>query len=127
MAALPALDTPVLDPKDPEERVYVIFAFAKDLDTGETISTITDVVIAAGSYDQATADFTANAALDVNAAAMLSGSPATIVSAPTKVAQLTISGTAGVDYRLQARIVTTGGPAGARTLVLAAILPVREA
>jgi len=127
MSSIPALDTPVLDPKDPEERVYVIFAFAKDLDPGETIASITDVVIASGVYDQATAVFTANAALDPDANAMRSGSPALIISAPTKVAQLIIVGLNTVDYRLQARVVTSGGPAGARTLVLACILPVREA
>lgn len=100
--------TPTLDFKDPEETLVVTFDFTKDLDPGETISTpVTTVAIDNGGTDAAYLS-------------VLSGSPTAAVGVVTQVVTL---GVADVDYRLQCKVTTSAS----RVLVLAAILPVREA
>lgn len=100
--------TPTLDYKDPEETLVVTFDFTKDLDPGETISSPTVTV----AID--------NGGTDAAYQSVLSGSPTAAVGVVTQVVTL---GVDGVDYRLQCKVNTSGS----RVLVLAAILPVREA
>lgn len=99
--------TPELDPKDPEETLVVTFDFTKDLDPGETISTpVTTVSVVVGT--------------DPASASVLSGSPTAAVGVVTQTVTV---GLDGCDYRLQCKVTTSAS----RVLVLAAILPVREA
>lgn len=101
------VSTPRLPPKDPEETLVVAFDFTRDLDPGETISSpVTTIAVSVGT--------------DPTPTAVLSGLP---TAATGVVTQVITGGVADVDYRLQCKINTSGS----RVLVLAAILPVREA
>jgi len=94
--------------KDPEEIITVTFDFTDDLN-GAAItggSAVTSVSVAEGA-DQDYAQ-TKNGAEEIQGA---------------KVLQSVKLGLNGVNYRWQGKINTSDG----RTLVLAAILPVREA
>lgn len=107
-------DVPVVDPKDPEESIWVKFDFTRDLETGESISSIAGVTAAV------------HEGTDATPSAILSGSPAQIGVTPV-IAQRIVTGLNQVDYVLQCKVNTTGGAAGTRILVLSMILPVREA
>lgn len=99
--------TPELDFKDPEETVVVAFDFTRDLDPGETISSpVVTIAVSVGT--------------DASASSVLSGSA---TAGTAVVTQTVTSGVADVDYRLQCKVTTSAS----RVLVLAAILPVREA
>lgn len=100
----------ILDPKDPSEKVNVVFDFTDAL-AGDTIS---------GSP---TVTATVDAGTDATPSAILNGA-AGVVGAT--VVQSVQDGVVGVDYRIEAQIDTTGS-SPARRLVLAAILPVRDA
>jgi hypothetical protein len=103
------MTTKILSPKAPGELIPVVFDFTNLLG----VLTIASVVSVGVETDAGT---------DATPSAILSGS-ASIQDA--YVIQHVTAGTAGVDYRLTATITTSGSPS--RTLVLAAILPVRKA
>lgn len=94
--------------KDPEEVVTLTFDFTADLD-GETVSAPVVSVSTFAGVDAAPGNV-------LNGAAQVDGTA-------TKVMQSVRLGLADVDYRVKARVTTSG----ARTLVLARILPVRNA
>lgn len=99
--------TPELDAKDPEEKLVITFDFTRDLDAGETISSPTvTIAVAVGT--------------DPSPNSVLSGVPTAGVGVVT---QVITGGRDEVDYRIQCKVNTSGS----RILVLAAILPVREA
>lgn len=100
------VSTPVQPFKDPEETDVIPFDFTGDLNPGETIS---DPVVTCEVY----------AGVDP-APAVLSGTPTADVGVVT---QRVTGGVADVDYRIQCVVETSDG----RVLVLATILPVREA
>lgn len=101
---------PVFFPeKDPEEVLTLSFDFAADLGA-ETINGAPVVAV------------TVFSGVDANPANLLNGA-AQLDGAAAAVLQSVKAGLADVDYRIKVKVPTTGG----RTLVLARILPVRNA
>jgi hypothetical protein len=109
-------DAPRFDEKDPAELVPLAFNFASDLATGETLSGTPTVTVTAAISQQ-------GATLDPTPSAILNG-PASLDSTRTKVVQPVTGGLAFNDYLLRALCATTNAN---KTLVFAAILPVRTA
>lgn len=95
-----------LDEKDPEEVVVLAFDFAAELGAETLSSPVFSVSVHRGN--------------DANVAQLPNGAP---VISGTQALQSVRAGVAGVDYYVRMRASTSGG----RTLVLAGILPVREA
>jgi hypothetical protein len=100
----------IFDSKDPDETDNLHFDFAEGLG-GDTISGAPEVVctLAAGA--------------DASPSALLNGAPSVYGSI---VVQSVIGGVVNCDYRIEVRVNTTGS-SPARKLVLAGILPVRDA
>lgn len=101
--------TKVFSPKDPQETVNITFEFAPILGA-EAIS------------GAATSAVQISAGTDAAFAAVKNGAPVVV---GTQVVQSVTAGVAGVDYYVTAKVTTNGAPA--RTLLLAGILPVRNA
>jgi hypothetical protein len=96
----------VFDEKDPDETRYVTFDFTDDLGA-ETVSSVQPCTISV------------DGGVDASASSVLSGSASNVGAI---VQQKVVGGVHGVNYKIEAKIVTSGG----RTLVLPAILPVRQ-
>lgn len=97
------------DAKDPDEVKQVVFDFGAVLG-GESLAGVPVVSIAVYSGTDASPGDVLNGAASVD----VSG---------TKVTQGVKAGVANVDYRLKAKVATSGG----RTLAQGRILPVRNA
>lgn len=94
------------DEKDPEEVVVLSFDFAAELGTESLASPVFAASVHRGT--------------DPDVAQLPNGAP---VVQGSKVLQSVKAGKDGVDYYVRMKAQTSGG----RTLVLAGILPVREA
>jgi hypothetical protein len=107
--------TKVFDAKDPDEQVNLFFDFTDAL-AGDTItgSPVVAITVDVGSQ-----------VADGTPTNVLNGS-ATVVSGNKKVVQPVRAGLAGADYRIEVRVDTTGSTP-VRKLVLAGVLPVRDA
>lgn len=93
--------------KDPGETEFVTFDFNPVLGAA-SIATVVGVTASVWSGTDATPS------------AIISGSPSVVLGV---VSQKITAGVAGVDYRLECTVTTTD----ARTLVLALVVPVRDA
>jgi hypothetical protein len=96
-----------VSPKDPAEKVPILFDYTLQLADGETLATASVTV-------------TTELGTDATPAAMLSG---TAIINGAKVTQWLIGGVNGVLYHLRCSVTTSAGA----TLVLAALMQVANA
>ena len=100
-------------PKQPSEKFAVGFRFARWLDVGEAVLGSPSSVVTARER-----------ATGVTAPSILNGNPAVDLTDTSLLVQPIQAGTAGTDYVLQARVVTSGTPP--KSLEAEIVVSVRE-